>query len=81
MLLQSVFQIGIKMRNLIFLSTVKHDGIIYYKSSKEYDIEYEDRDSFFVKDELGVINPVYKACCNLLYMINEESNSAERYNS
>ena len=69
------------MRNLIFLTTVKKDGIIYYKSSKEYDIEYEDRDSFFVKDELGVINPVYKACCNLLYMINEECNSAERYNS
>ena len=69
------------MRNLIFLSTVKSDGIILFKSSHEYDIESEDMDSFFVKNEIGEIVPVYKACCNILYMINEESNSAERYNN
>jgi len=60
------------MRYLIFLEKIRKAGLIQYQSCKRYLIEKEDLDSFYLKDELGEINPIFKLNCNLLYILSEE---------
>jgi hypothetical protein len=60
------------MRYLIFLEKIRKAGLIQYQSCKRYLIESEDLDSFYLKDELGEINPIFKLNCNLLYILSEE---------
>lgn len=59
------------MRYLIFLEKIRKAGLIQYQSCKRYLIEREDLDSFYLKDEFGEINPIFKLNCNLLYILSE----------